>query len=379
MCIILCSPLAAISLDVNMVSAASSCGGQSISQFLDSQYSSILHRAAEPDGKDWWIGQLSSGSASCSDVIADFAASNEAQSDAKATANLSNVVSTQIGSGWSQTSSVTYGNVSWNGDTYAQQTYSSNGETITVQACANSYTTYIDTKTCSSAPNSCGMTTQGVITTTTVYKPSGEINTVSSTACSAGSPSDSLCYSSSSAVPSASPEPSSSPFPAPSQTSCTPSLSCDTTGTSIVNSCTGARTSCAPGRCLYGACVPFCGRPYYCSGNDVVDSCNAVFQECQFACVGGACVVPSASIDKWSVLPLLVRKGGTVTISWSVSGVTACAVSGTNGDGPWTTLSDAQTSSPIGAQTIYTLSCTGDDGNTVKRQATVNIVPTWKE
>jgi hypothetical protein len=46
----------------------------------------------------------------------------------------------------------------------------------------------------------------------------------------------------------------------------------------------------------------------------------------------------------------------------------------------WTGLSGTKTSSPIGEQTIYTLTCTSNVGGAnIVKTATVNIIPKFQE
>ena len=82
----------------------------------------------------------------------------------------------------------------------------------------------------------------------------------------------------------------------------------------------------------------------------------------------------------------LLNAGERANVSWQVTGVLSCEVTGNNGDGTgsnetgvWSGASGAQISSPITAQTIYTLTCIGLDDSTVTRSATVNITPIFQE
>ena len=76
-----------------------------------------------------------------------------------------------------------------------------------------------------------------------------------------------------------------------------------------------------------------------------------------------------------------MKRDFTTLVSWSSQYATACTVSGTNGDS-WAGLNGSQTSSPIHAQTTYTLNCTGHQGadpSSVQKKAIVNIAPTFEE
>lgn len=106
-----------------------------------------------------------------------------------------------------------------------------------------------------------------------------------------------------------------------------------------------------------------------------------------------------ATSSIWA-LPSLVRAGDVTSINWSSGHVKSCTVSGTNGDSwpkqttqtqtdadgnqiqvPVTPagLSGSETSSPIQAQTIYTLACTTAVGTKVTQQVIVNILPVFQE
>ncbi len=76
--------------------------------------------------------------------------------------------------------------------------------------------------------------------------------------------------------------------------------------------------------------------------------------------------------------PALVRSGGTTVIKWQGREVTACTVTGSNGDS-WEGTSGEKTSGIINAQTTYTLSCTAFNGQNVTDQALVTIIPQFQE
>ncbi|MGO9400302.1 MAG: hypothetical protein ACLP19_21025 [Xanthobacteraceae bacterium] len=93
---------------------------------------------------------------------------------------------------------------------------------------------------------------------------------------------------------------------------------------------------------------------------------------------------PTALAGEITAVPSIVRQGGQAAIQWSATGVSSCTVSARNGD-RWSCAGNAcntpntEVSSPIAAQTTYTLSCTGNDGSTLTHTATVNIVPSFQE
>lgn len=146
--------------------------------------------------------------------------------------------------------------------------------------------------------------------------------------------------------------------------------------------CTAA-TSCPLG---YGGTPPncVCTPSNICSGNNVVNSCTgALIQACvsPAQCNNGLCVVPAPKVTSWQVSPLLVKRGSTVDVSWDITHVASCTVTGSNGDS-WTGLTGNKVSRPITVQTIFTLRCpalSGSGAADVSRTATVNIVPVFNE
>lgn len=87
------------------------------------------------------------------------------------------------------------------------------------------------------------------------------------------------------------------------------------------------------------------------------------------------------------VLPSLVRKGSTTTVSWSAIHVASCVLFGSNGDNVnnalgWNALISplgGAVTSPITSHTVYTLRCVSPDGATLEKHADVRIAPTWVE
>ena len=126
-----------------------------------------------------------------------------------------------------------------------------------------------------------------------------------------------------------------------------------------------------------------CATPPKCSGNDLVDSCTgATIQSCSYGCASGACVVVAPPSATLRATPSLVHSGDTTIVSWASQNTASCTVTGTNGDS-WTgTSSSGEASSPILAQTIYTLHCIGYEGAqppTIDKTAIVNIIPSFNE
>lgn len=105
------------------------------------------------------------------------------------------------------------------------------------------------------------------------------------------------------------------------------------------------------------------------------------------------CLYPTPVVTgQLTILPQLVPLNGTVTVSWNISNVQSCTVSGTNSDGTtnskdtvsggvWNTISGTKTSSPIVQKTIYTLTCVPYDPHAAvfTESAVVNVVPTYHE
>ncbi len=221
------------------------------------------------------------------------------------------------------------------------QTYTnSSGETLVVTECGNGAYVAQVTKACTSAANSCGMTGAGVITTTT-----SNFMSKSTSACSAKTPSDSLC-----------PQPS----------DCTPTYSCNAAGTGIINSCTSGVTNCPYG-CSNGVCKPAAACT---TGSDCPSG----------SCTNGSCdgSPQAGQISTFAVVPSLVTKNSPTTIHLATAHMNTCAITGTDGE-TWTTLTGILPTQPITQQTIFSLHCVDGYGTSVDQSATVNIVPTFNE
>jgi len=80
----------------------------------------------------------------------------------------------------------------------------------------------------------------------------------------------------------------------------------------------------------------------------------------------------------FSVFPMLIFAGNSTAVSWSATDVSSCSVTGTNGDS-WNGSSGSENSSPIDAETTFTLLCTETDGDTVTAAETVKLVPSFQE
>ena len=137
--------------------------------------------------------------------------------------------------------------------------------------------------------------------------------------------------------------------------------------------------------------TPACTPLNYCVGSTLwhrnATCSTSPIQACSNGCTAGGCIeVAPPGVVVWQVRPPLLNAGERANVSWQVTDVLSCEVTGNNGDGTgsnetgvWSGASGAQISSPITAQTIYTLTCIGLDDSTVTRSATVNITPIFQE
>jgi hypothetical protein len=149
-----------------------------------------------------------------------------------------------------------------------------------------------------------------------------------------------------------------------------------------------AETSWLPACALSYVCTDSTHRQNSCAGAPV-EACAG-----SLVCTAGACVLPPAPSTpgggELTVSPRLVRIGGSVTVSWTVSDATSCTVTENSGDinDSWTGVTSAASTcthngagcrtSGITGTTIYTLSCTGPGGD-LTQNATVFSNPSWKE
>ncbi len=151
------------------------------------------------------------------------------------------------------------------------------------------------------------------------------------------------------------------------------------------------------GACVFNACpsgyerqgnqcvstASACTAVNYCVGNTLwhrnAQCATNPVQTCVSGCASGACIAtPAPSVVTWRVYPSLIQPNETANVEWEVINVRSCEVHGNNNDS-WTGVSGVKVSSPLTAQTIFTLNCTGLDNSTVTRTATVNITPIFNE
>ncbi|MCR4325683.1 MAG: hypothetical protein NUV59_02655 [Patescibacteria group bacterium] len=84
---------------------------------------------------------------------------------------------------------------------------------------------------------------------------------------------------------------------------------------------------------------------------------------------------PTLSIE---ARPPLLPQGDTTIITWSSTNTDICTVLGDNGNS-WSGVSGSETSSPIVASTLFTLSCTAEDGSSPSSSVRVDVIPQWQE
>jgi len=103
--------------------------------------------------------------------------------------------------------------------------------------------------------------------------------------------------------------------------------------------------------------------------------------------VGFAATGPNGAFTatgKLQVRPALLLSGQPAYVFWSISNITGCTITGSNGDS-WRGASSGTTgttSSPILGQTTFTLACAGIPGaavNSINESVTVNVAPTYQE
>lgn len=95
----------------------------------------------------------------------------------------------------------------------------------------------------------------------------------------------------------------------------------------------------------------------------------------------GAQVSPTTALTI-TANPTRVRTGGTTTLTWNVTGMSFCGISGSDGSEPaLTTAANATTGShnataTVNQATVYTLTCTDAAANTYRGRVSVSITQT---
>ncbi len=146
---------------------------------------------------------------------------------------------------------------------------------------------------------------------------------------------------------------------------------------------------------------PSCTPSYTCQGQTIQytnDQCQvsntATCAPPSFCSAGSsACLTPPPPGDRafgshsghLEAHPSLIGEGFPVTLFWNVANVQAntCEVKSVSNTDDWKGMASSGQSgiptSPIRQQTIYTLTCTGLDGSAFTENATVNIIPKFRE
>jgi hypothetical protein len=146
---------------------------------------------------------------------------------------------------------------------------------------------------------------------------------------------------------------------------------------------------------------PNCTPIYSCSGDTIQFTDSSCVVSNVETCVSPAfcssgssvCLSPPPSFSSFTgddgfaasghleASPQIVPSLSTTQVYWDLENVESCTVTGTNGDS-WTGASSGsagQTSSPIVAQTVYTLDCDALDGSTVQETVIVLLIPIFNE
>lgn len=148
----------------------------------------------------------------------------------------------------------------------------------------------------------------------------------------------------------------------------------------------------------YLRCTPL---TYTCNGNTIIYNDSACSQTTVATCVSPAYCSPGSSVCLYpspnpipgvdpgggaltghlQIKPQLVAKGGTVRVFWNIDNVSACTVTGTNGQTftGITSGASGQQTAPIMDRVDFTLVCTAADGAPYRENATVNLLPVYRE
>ena len=100
-------------------------------------------------------------------------------------------------------------------------------------------------------------------------------------------------------------------------------------------------------------------------------------QSCSWGCSAGQCLPEPVTTLTFTMTPLLIQKGHTVTVSWSTSLIDSCSITSNNSDSWTDTSGTKKPSKQIMGQTIFTASCISTDGSILTQSATVNLVPVF--
>ena len=174
-------------------------------------------------------------------------------------------------------------------------------------------------------------------------------------------------------------------------TSCTPVYSC-TDSTTLHSTCplpSGTDTTCASGQVCSGTS---CQDTYSClNTHTIVNDHTGATTNCPapLICSSGSpsCVTAPAIqvIDPFEARPSLILEGDTTFLFWNLANANAstCSVTDPGGavvsQGAASSGADGVETGYIESQTVFTLRCTGEDGQLFTATATVNVIPLWVE
>ena len=173
--------------------------------------------------------------------------------------------------------------------------------------------------------------------------------------------------------------------------SCTPVYSC-TNSTTLHGTCplpSGTDTPCASGQvCSTNSCED----TYSCSDtHTILNNRTGATTNCPapLICSSGSptCVTAPAIqvIDPFEARPSLIIEGDTTFLFWNLDHAVAstCSVTDSNGvvvsQGAASSGPDGVETATIESQTVFTLRCTGEDGQLFTNTVTVNVIPIWVE
>src|SRR5947207_13405246 len=100
-------------------------------------------------------------------------------------------------------------------------------------------------------------------------------------------------------------------------------------------------------------------------------------QSCSWGCSAGQCLPEPVPSLTFTMSPLLIQKGYTVTVSWSTSLIDSYSITSNNSDSWTDTSCTKKPSKQIMSQTILTAGRKSTDDSNLTQSATVNPVPVF--
>ena len=113
-------------------------------------------------------------------------------------------------------------------------------------------------------------------------------------------------------------------------------------------------------------------------------ACEVTSTDCSligagWSCVAGTCASVAEPMGTLTLIPTMVRSGGSVQISWDVEDTTSCSVTG-NGETHSGGGTGSEASAPISTAVTYTLTCLDAGGEAVVVDTgQVGLIPGWRE